>query len=48
MTESVAKTESKLEKVLASGVFAVTSELGPPKCADAEIVRTKAKQRFNY
>ncbi|MFC1552759.1 methylenetetrahydrofolate reductase [Candidatus Latescibacterota bacterium] len=41
MTDSVAKTESTLEKVLASGAFAVTSELGPPKCADAEIVRTK-------
>ncbi|MBU4345402.1 MAG: methylenetetrahydrofolate reductase [Desulfobacteraceae bacterium] len=34
---------SNLEKVLASGQFAVTAELGPPKNADAEVIRTKAK-----
>jgi 5,10-methylenetetrahydrofolate reductase len=36
-------SESNLKKVLASGQFAVTAELGPPKNADAEIIRTKAK-----
>ncbi len=33
---------SNLEKVLKSGQFAVTGELGPPKNADPEIVRKKA------
>lgn len=36
------KTESKLEKVLASGVLAVTSEVGPPRGALPEKVREKA------
>lgn len=36
------KTESSLEARLASGEFAVTAELGPPKSADAEVVRRKA------
>ncbi|RLB86160.1 MAG: methylenetetrahydrofolate reductase, partial [Deltaproteobacteria bacterium] len=36
------KTESRLERVLASGAMAVTSEVGPPRGVDAEIVRTKA------
>ena len=36
------KTESKLEKVLASGNLAVTSEVGPPRGAIPEIVREKA------
>ncbi len=43
MTEPVTKTESRLEKVLASGGFAVTAELGPPKSADAEFVRINAE-----
>ena len=34
---------SNLEKVLASGQFAVTAELGPPKNADAQVIRAKAK-----
>jgi len=34
-------TESNLEKVLKSGVFAVTSECGPPRGADIEAVRKK-------
>ena len=34
---------SNLEKVLASGQFAVTAELGPPKNADAEVIHTKAR-----
>lgn len=37
------KSGSNLEKVLASGEFAVTAELGPPKSADAEVVRRKAQ-----
>ncbi len=36
------KTTSRLERVLASGAMAVTSEVGPPRGVDAEIVRTKA------
>lgn len=36
------KTESKLEKVLASGALAVTSEVGPPRGAIPEKVREKA------
>ena len=42
------KTESKLEKVLEAGHFAVTAELGPPKSADAEVVRKKAKTLKGY
>lgn len=37
------KSESNLQKVLKSGQFAVTAELGPPKNADPEVIRTKAK-----
>jgi 5,10-methylenetetrahydrofolate reductase len=37
------KTESALEARLASGTFAVTAEIGPPKGADGEVVRRKAK-----
>lgn len=36
------KSGSNLEKVLASGTFAVTAELGPPKSAEAEVIRNKA------
>ncbi|HLB49019.1 MAG TPA: methylenetetrahydrofolate reductase [Anaerolineales bacterium] len=36
------KSGSILEKVLRAGHFAVTAELGPPKNADAEIIRKKA------
>lgn len=35
------KTDSRLEKILQSGEFAVTSECGPPRGADAEVVRKK-------
>jgi methylenetetrahydrofolate reductase (NADPH) len=35
------KTESKLEKILRSGQFAVTGECGPPRGADAEVIRKK-------
>ena len=37
------KSKSNLEKVLESGQFAVTGELGPPASADAEVIRRKAK-----
>ncbi len=36
------KAGSNLEKVLESGRFAVTTEIGPPKSASAEAVRKKA------
>ena len=42
MNEPATKTESRFEKVLVSGAFAVTAELGPPKSADAEAVRKNA------
>jgi 5,10-methylenetetrahydrofolate reductase len=42
------KTESNLERVLAAGDFAVTAELGPPKSADAEMVRRKARILKGY
>ncbi len=37
------KSGSNLEQVLASGAFAVTGELGPPKNSDPDIVRQKAR-----
>jgi len=36
-------TESRLEKILRSGEFAVTGECGPPRGADADAVREKCK-----
>ena len=36
------KSGSTLEKILRAGHFAVTAELGPPKNADAEVIRKKA------
>ncbi len=36
------KAGSNLEKVLESGVFAVTAELGPPKSADPQVIIDKA------
>ena len=37
------KTESKLEKILRSGQFAVTGECGPPRGADPEVIRKKCQ-----
>ena len=37
------KSASRLEKVLESGQFAVTSECGPPRGADAEVIRKKGE-----
>lgn len=39
---------SNLQKVLESGQFAVTGELGPPKNADGEVVKTKSKILKGY
>jgi methylenetetrahydrofolate reductase (NADPH) len=37
------KTNSNLERVLENGKFAVTAEIGPPKNADPEVIRRKAR-----
>ena len=37
------KTESRLERVLEKGAFAVTSECGPPRGADPDVIREKGK-----
>jgi methylenetetrahydrofolate reductase (NADPH) len=37
------KSGSKLERILESGQFAVTGELGPPASTNAEVIRQKAK-----
>jgi methylenetetrahydrofolate reductase (NADPH) len=37
------KAETNLSRVLSSGAFAVTAELGPPKGSDPEVIRKKAK-----
>jgi methylenetetrahydrofolate reductase (NADPH) len=38
----------KLEKILAGGGFAVTAECGPPRGADAEVIREKANALNGY
>ncbi len=40
---TVYKSGSTLEKILTAGKFAATAELGPPKNADAEVIRKKAQ-----
>jgi len=37
------KSASRLEKVLTSGKFAVTTEVGPPQSADPEVIKKKAQ-----
>jgi methylenetetrahydrofolate reductase (NADH) len=37
------KTDSVLEKILTSGQLAVTSEVGPPRGSDAEVVKAKGE-----
>lgn len=37
------RTPSKLEKILAAGHLAVTSECGPPRGSDPEVIRKKAE-----
>jgi methylenetetrahydrofolate reductase (NADPH) len=42
------KSGSTLEKILRAGQFAATAELGPPKNADAEVIRKKARILKGY
>lgn len=42
------KVGSNLERVIRSGQFVVTGELGPPKSHDAEVIRSKAKLLKGY
>jgi methylenetetrahydrofolate reductase (NADPH) len=42
------KTESRLEKVLAAGHFAVTAECGPPKGSDVAVLEAKGKNLLGY
>ena len=42
------KTPSKLEKILAAGHLAVTSECGPPRGSDPEIITKKADMIKNH
>jgi len=42
------KTPSKLEKILASGHLAVTSECGPPRGSDPEVITKKANAIKNH
>ncbi len=37
------KTPSKLERILRAGHYAVTSECGPPRGSDAEVIKKKAE-----
>ena len=48
MTATEYKAGSNLEKVLASGAFAVTGECGPPKGADVTVIEEKAKILKGY
>jgi len=38
-----AKTPSRLEKILTAGHLAVTSECGPPRGSDSEVITKKAE-----
>lgn len=42
------KVGSNLERVIRSGQFVVTGELGPPKSHDAQVIRAKAKLLKGY
>lgn len=42
------EAKSRLQKVLEEGYFAVTAEIGPPRSADPEAVREKAKLLKDY
>jgi methylenetetrahydrofolate reductase (NADPH) len=42
------KTPSKLEKMLAAGHIAVTSECGPPRGSDGEVITKKAEMIKDY
>jgi methylenetetrahydrofolate reductase (NADPH) len=43
-----AETPSKLQKILATGHLAVTSEVGPPRSADGAVIEHKAKMIADY
>jgi len=43
-----AKTPSRLEKILDSGQLAVTSECGPPRGSDPEVITKKAEMIKDY
>ncbi len=42
------ETKSQLQKILESGKFAVTAEIGPPRNADGEVIRKKAQLLKGY
>ena len=42
------ETPSKLQKIIASGQLAVTSEVGPPRSADGAVIEHKAKMIADY
>jgi methylenetetrahydrofolate reductase (NADPH) len=42
------KTPSKLEQILASGQLAVTSECGPPRGSNGDVIRKKAEMIKDY
>ena len=42
------KTPSKLEKILAAGHLAVTSECGPPRGSDGDVIKKKAEMIKDY
>ncbi|HSV42155.1 MAG TPA: methylenetetrahydrofolate reductase [Methanomassiliicoccales archaeon] len=42
------RSGSNLESVLSSGRFAVTAEIGPPKSADADVIRKHARHLKGY
>ena len=42
------KTPSRLERVLSEGHMAVTSECGPPRGSDADVIRKKAEMIRNH
>ena len=42
------KPASRLERILSSGIFAVTGELGPPKSANLESVKQHAEALRDY
>ncbi|MCL5075472.1 MAG: methylenetetrahydrofolate reductase [Chloroflexi bacterium] len=42
------KSDSRLERILRSGAFAITAELGPPKSAEASVVCNKAALLRGY
>jgi methylenetetrahydrofolate reductase (NADPH) len=42
------KTDSKLEKILAAGHYAVTSECGPPRGSDPDVITQKGQMLKDY